>query len=330
MTRLTPGASCRKRLPNESGRRERLRRALRVVVKKTIDPNSSATRSLRRAARQFVCRAARALASPDLSDTAVHDARKDLKRARTALRLLRPALGERIYRRENALLRDVAHTLNAARDAKVLTQTLQSLRRSHRALRRDAGVAELLRTLQADQAGLRRRLREHPAKLARSRSALERLSNRVMQWRVGAHGWSVLGPAAKRIYRSGRRARPPARPRPTERALHEWRKEVKYLRYALEMLAPMRPRKVARLARQAEQLTDCLGEAHDLAMLAQKARALAKRNRANLRPLFTIIDRQRARLSLDALSSGEQLYRAKPGDWEGQLQRYWTRWRREG
>jgi len=244
------------------------------------------------------------------------------------LRLLRPALGEPLYRRENTLLRDVAHTLNAPRDAKVLTQTLQSLRRSHRALRGDADVAELLRTLQADQAALRQRLREHPTQLGRTRGALEQLCDRVMQWPVGTHDWSVLGPASQRIYRSGRRALPTARPRPTERALHEWRKQVKYLRYALEMLAPMRARKLARLARQAEELTDCLGEAHDLAILAQKARVFAKGNRAGLRPLLTIIDQQRDRLNRDALSSGEQLYRAKPRDWEKQLERYWIRWRR--
>lgn len=298
------------------------------MAKKTIEANSSGTRALRRAARHFVRRASRALASPGLSDTAVHDARKDLKRARAALRLLRPALGEPLYRRENTLLRDVAQTLNAARDAKVLTQTLQSLRRSHRTLRRDADVAELLRTLQADQAGLQQRLREHPTQLGRMRRALEQLCDRVMHWPVGTHGWSVLGPASKRIYRSGRRALPTARPHPTERALHEWRKQVKYLRYALEMLAPMRARKVARLARQAEELTDCLGEAHDLAILAQRARVYAKGNRADLRPLFTIIDRERDRLSLEALSSGEQLYRAKPRDWERQLERSWIRWRR--
>ncbi len=301
---------------------------MRDIAKKSIEANSSATRALHRAACHFVRRASRALASPRLSDTAVHDARKDLKRARTALRLLRPVLGEPIYRRENVLLRDVAHALNAARDAKVLTQTLQSLRRSHRALRGDAEVAELLHTLQADRAGVRRRLREPPARLARMRGVLEQLSGRVMQWRVGNHGWSVLGPALRRIYRSGRRALPAARARPTEQALHEWRKQVKYLRYALEMLAPMRARKAARLARQAKQLTDGLGEAHDLAVLAQKARVSAKRSRAGLQRLFRIIDRQRDRLSLDALSRGEQLYRAKPSDWQKQLERYWIRWGR--
>ena len=300
------------------------------MVKKTIDADKSATQSLRRTARYFASRAARALASPALSDTAVHDARKDLKRCRTALRLMRPALGEPVYRRENALLRDAAQALNAARDAKVLTQTLQSLRRRYRALQRDADVAALLRTLQTAQATLRLRLREHPAELARTRRALAQLCRRSSRWRVGAHGWSVLGPALKRIYRRGRHALPSARPPPTDQALHEWRKQVKYLRYALEMLAPLRPQRLARRARRAEQLTDCLGEAHDLAMLAQKAQVFARRTRVDLGPLFTIIDRRHARLSLEALSRGAKLYRVRPGEWERLLQRYWIRWHQDG
>jgi CHAD domain-containing protein len=300
------------------------------MAKKTIEADSSATHALRRMTRHFIRRAARALASHDLSATAVHDARKDLKRARTALRLLRPALDERIYRRENALLRDIARTLNAARDAKVLTQTLQSLRRSHSSLRGDRDTAKLLRTLQSDQAKLQQWQREHPAQLARARQALEQLCGRVTEWRVGTHGWSVLGPALKRIYKSGRRAQPTASAHPTDSALHEWRKRVKYLRYALEMLAPMRSRRLARLARQAEQLSDHLGDAHDLAMLVQQARLFAKRNRADLRLLFAIIRQQRERLALEALSSGERLYQATPGDWQGMLERYWARWRRAG
>jgi len=292
-----------------------------------IEVDRSGTRSVCLAVRHVVCRAARTLASPDLSDTAVHEARKDIKRSRAALRLLRPALGESIYRRENTVLRDVSHSLNAARDAKVLMQTLQSLRRNHRALRRDAEVASLLRSLHADRAALRRRLRDHRAQLVRTRGALEQLCNRVTQWRVGAHGWSVLGPALKRIYKSGRRALPD-RPRPTNRALHQWRKKVKYLRYALEILTPMRPGRLARLVRQAGQLTDSLGDAHDLAVLAARARLYAKSNRTDLRKLFTIIAAQRQRLSLEALSSGARLYHVEPNDWERPLQHYWIRWRR--
>jgi len=295
------------------------------MAKQRNEADGPGTRALRRAARRFVRGAARALAAPDLPDTAVHDARKDLKRARTALRLLRPALDERIYRCDDALLRDVARALNTARDAKVLTQTLQSLCRRHRVLRRDRHVAQLLRKLQADQVRLRRRRRDHPQALQRMGSSLEQVSGRMTQWRVGEHGWSVLGPALKRIYKKGRHARPIRSRCPTDKALHEWRKQVKYLRYALELLGSRRSRRLSRLARRAERLTDLLGKAHDLAILARRARALATRRRAPLRALFVIIDQQREGLGLEALSSGEQLYQPKPGEWQRPLERYWAR-----
>ena len=277
-------------------------------------------------ARHFIRHATRALSSHELSDSAIHTARKDLKRSRAALRLLRPALGERVYHREDALLRAAAHTLNVARDAKVLTQTLQSLRQSNRTLRCDAAVATLLRRLKAERLGLRHQLRAHPAQLARTRVALERICDRVDEWPANASGWSMLGPALKHIYHRGRNAIPTARPRPTDRSLHEWRKQVKYLRYALEILAPLRARKLTPLARQAEKLTDRLGEAHDLALLAQKARVLAAHDHIDLQHLLAIIDRRRGRLSLTALRRGEQLYQARPADWEATLWRYWRRW----
>ena len=297
------------------------------MASSTIAAGSSGTRALERVARHFARRAGRALASAATSDSAVHEARKDLKRSRTALRLLRPALGELQFRRENALLRDAAHSLNAARDATVLAQTLQALREESPVLRHDAAVVELARVLQAQEAAVRRRLRAPPSSLARTRRALERQCSRMGRWRVGAHGWSVLGPALRRIYRSGRRAVPAAQPDPADRTLHEWRKQVKYLRYAVEMLTPMRRSKMAELARQAEQLSDCLGEGHDLAVLARRARGLAKRNAVDLQPLLSCIEQRRSRLTREALAVGERLYRARPRDWERPLARYWRRWR---
>ena len=282
----------------------------------TINLDRSAMRALRRLAVRFVSRAARPLASPNPSDQAVHGARKDLKRARTGLRLLRPALGERIYRRENVVLRDAAHTLNRARDAKTLVETLQSLRRSSRSLRAAPGVAELLGALQAEHASAQRRLEGHPAELTRMREELRQLCGRADEWRTGNHGWSVLGPALKRMYRRGRRALPKTGQRASDASLHEWRKQVKYVRYALEMLKSARSGK---LARRAEQLTDTLGDAHDLTVLARKARGFAKRNRIDLEVLLVVTERRRNRLAADSLRSGEEFFGDKPRDWERYL-----------
>jgi len=285
----------------------------------TIDRDRSATRALRRMAGRLVRRAVRALASAEPSARAVHAARKDLKRARTVLRLLRSVLGEPIYRREDLILRDAAHALNAARDAKMLTETLQSLRRRVPSLRESRHVAELLGSLEVEQVNMQRRLGNQPSQLTRTARQLRRLGARADGWHVGRHGWSVLGPALKRLYRRGRRALPPTHLPPSDASLHEWRKQVKYLRYALEMLRAGRSGKLARIARRAECLTDSLGEAHDLAVLARKAHAFAKRNRGDLGPLFVTVERRRTRLAVDSVRSGAELFAEKPRDWQREL-----------
>jgi CHAD domain-containing protein len=58
---------------------------------------------------------------------AVHEARKDLKKARAVLRLARPALRSKAYRRENGALRDAGRLMSAARDADVLVTTMEGL-----------------------------------------------------------------------------------------------------------------------------------------------------------------------------------------------------------
>ena len=64
-------------------------------------------------------------ADPDAANEAVHDARKDIKKARALLRLARPDLPEATYRDGNEALRDIARSLTAAREADVLTETLE-------------------------------------------------------------------------------------------------------------------------------------------------------------------------------------------------------------
>ena len=72
------------------------------------------------------------------ADARIHDARKRIKRARAALRLLRDALGESVYQRENAALRDAARPLSEVRDAKILIDALDELARRQPQLDRNA------------------------------------------------------------------------------------------------------------------------------------------------------------------------------------------------
>jgi CHAD domain-containing protein len=85
--------------------------------------------SIRQTARDELVEAIRLLRDdyPDDPVTAVHEARKNLKKTRALLRLARPGLGSETYRRENWAIRDAARLISGARDADVMQQTLTRL-----------------------------------------------------------------------------------------------------------------------------------------------------------------------------------------------------------
>src|SRR6266511_1746767 len=83
---------------------------------------------------------------------AVHEARKHLKKTRALLRLVRPALGRKAYRRENDALRDIGLALSGTRDADVRVATAQKLA-EHAAGRLPADVFDALREALAAEAG---------------------------------------------------------------------------------------------------------------------------------------------------------------------------------
>ncbi|HVW45851.1 MAG TPA: CHAD domain-containing protein, partial [Solirubrobacterales bacterium] len=92
--------------------------------------DEDAATGVRRVIASRLERAAERLRDPlegDALAEAIHGARKDLKKARSALRLVREELGEKTFDRENQELRDAARLLSASRDAEVKLATLTTL-----------------------------------------------------------------------------------------------------------------------------------------------------------------------------------------------------------
>ena len=83
---------------------------------------------MRRVARGRLDSAVERLRDPDADEVeAIHEARKDLKKLRSTLRLVRPVVGEEVYQRENERYRDASRRLSETRDAQVLAETIDSL-----------------------------------------------------------------------------------------------------------------------------------------------------------------------------------------------------------
>jgi len=169
---------------------------------------------------------------------------------------------------------------------------------------------------------------------------------RVAGWRLPERdGILAIEPSLKDLYRAGRRRRLIAVDSGGDaHAMHRWRKRVKELRYAAEMIdrsdevghfgqgkgkRDKRARKrarargeadfVRRLARRADELGELLGADHDLVMLAERVRADGSRDPATGRmprkirkALLELIERRRRRLRGKIMRAGRRLYRDPP------------------
>ncbi len=261
----------------------------------------------------------------------VHETRKAIKRLRALLRLLQHALGKAAYTRESDALRELAQRLSGARDAEVMLATLDGLIARHpRALGRRAGVRQLRARLMSEQRHLEQLALEAPAARSAAIAELLVLREHICAWSLPDRpGIQLVERDLKKLYRQGqKRHRRVLRGKGDQvRAMHEWRKRVKDLRYAAEMLRRRDSRKHRRaderlreLAKRADALGEMLGEDHDLAVLAQRLRAGRQAAREDTwhtgretrKTLLKAIAKRRKALRKRALRDGARLYRRSP------------------
>jgi CHAD domain-containing protein len=287
-------------------------------------------RGVRRVARKEIDAALDGLTKRSISDEDVHEARKLLKRTRAALRLVRPAVGDRAYRRDNAALRDAARPLSEIRDARILVDAFDAVAKGARLSDR--------RAWRPFRAGLAaERARRHATTLRR-RGALRRIRKklatarkRIGNWAGQGGGWEVLGAGLERVYRAGRKTFARARRKPAVARLHAWRKQVKYLWHQLQLIEPIWPAILRDLGDQAHRLSDLLGDDHDLAMLEERLRRSPARPRgAAGEKLASRIATRRAALESKAVTLGARLYEESPRAFVERLAGYWRAWRAEG
>jgi CHAD domain-containing protein len=262
------------------------------------------------------------------SDTfadSVHEARKDLKKVRSVLRLVRDELGDEVYRRENERFREAGRLLSGARDAEVKLATID-------ALRKQDGKMPTKKTLRRYIGSLRAERDEHAAAdghVERAATEIEAAAGAVGDWSLETDSWELVAPGLGRCYRRGRNRFRDTRQDPSVENVHEWRKRVKDLWYHLRILKPIWPELLEETADQAHQLSDRLGDHHDLAVLAEDARSRRDRfdAEADLEALLSAIDRRQGELLDDALAIGARLYAEKPKAFVSRLEGYWSAWR---
>jgi CHAD domain-containing protein len=263
-------------------------------------------------------------------DEAVHEARKDLKKLRSLLRMVRGGLGKGFYSTENKRFRDAGRRLSAARDAEVKVETLELLQERFSDQLDGVELGTYKKALQDESKAASSEIDPAARPVAESVEAIALGRNRITGWRLKPPGWDLVGPGLIRTYRRGRKGMQRSLADPSGENVHEWRKRAKDLWYQLRILQEAWPELIGPTADQAHGLGDLLGDHHDLEVLVEDIRArrdVAFERRKDAKRLRKLAARRQRELLSKAFDLGERLYAEKPKAFGRRFEAYWLAWR---
>lgn len=256
---------------------------------------------------------------------AVHESRKDIKKIRSALRLVRDQIGDDVWRRENGHYREVAGGLSGFRDAEILVAAL-------------GGVTERLGTEDDPFAAFREQLEKENREaqggsletaMTEAAAALVTGRPRIDALPLEGDGWGLIGPGLHRTYRRGRKRLRTAQEDASVTNLHDLRKRVKDLWYQVRLIRDADKHMLGALADHAHDLSDHLGDDHDLALLREtvQRRRVAFAGPEEKRLLLEQIEQRRGELEFAATSLAERIYSDEPKRFNRRLEKRWDAWR---
>jgi len=279
---------------------------------------------------------------PQPSADAIHDARREFKRLRALVRLTRGSMDKLVRNREDQALRNAGRALAHSRDASALLGTLESvfgtLAPEDRKSRRISPEGRRMLHQIRDEWRTNAERGLDPMEIKAMVKLLRDMKRRV--WLPGGSGtgdwYATIGLGLRRTYRQGRELFTVSDSigllNAGDELWHETRKRAKTLGYQLRFLRKIWPGTLNAIAEQLEEVSDHLGEDHDLALIRLRlAQILLPEADFELYSvarlqLIRTIDRRRRRLQNEALRRSRLVYLEQPRRFLKRIQCYWDCW----
>ncbi len=263
-------------------------------------------------------------------DLATHEARKNFKRLRALLWLVRDEIGAETFQRENACFRQAALRLATLRDSAVMLATLDQLK-THYATHLDeeafAGIRARLLAWQAQVSSIH--LQEGNT-FAEVVEILQAARPRFAALPLTRTDFAAFAGGLRHVYRQARQRMKQAYATRQAEYFHEWRRRVKYLWHQVELLALLWPPVMAEMARELHHLATLLGEAHDLVVLQEMLTVQSESfgEEADLPLLLELLGQRQTALETAAFPVGKRLFAERPSSFVARLGVYWEMWQR--
>jgi CHAD domain-containing protein len=261
----------------------------------------------------------------------VHDTRKNFKKIRTVLRLVRSNLGEESFQVENSFYRSTGRTLSDLRDSSVLILTFDKLLKNSE-----------LEMSNFDFSVFRNFLIEKHKNISAAKSKKSIVINslstdlllsrsRVFDWSFSGDSFRIIKKDLLRIYENGQTFMYAVLSEAVKENVHEWRKRVKDLWYTIRILSNLWPEIMSPLVILLGKLSDTLGDANDLFLLKERIISNESKFKDNqhTRELINFIDKRIIDLLREARSIGRKIYSENSNYFIGRMKNYFDIWRSE-
>lgn len=251
----------------------------------------------------------------------VHETRKHLKKARSALRLASGEIERKVWKREDRSLSKVGQLISEVRDAEVRLQTVRQLREFSRGRKRSFRETEELLAFELDS--FLAAFSEWPEE---AKQMLTQTLDRIRAWPLDDLRCGHLRKCVQKTYKRGRQALEAAIKKTSTKNLHAFRKRAKELGYQLRILRPLAPAVFQELNDELKAIGQYLGQVHDLAFVAERLSSIGSVRKQGDRTLNALIESREKELERTAIALGERFYAERPRQFARRISRYFAEW----
>lgn len=280
--------------------------------------------SLRRVGAKQLRQALRRLLPETAESPNVHQARKAFKRFRALLLFAKPGFDPGVFERLDGGVRDIARCFAHARDRQAMRETVATIeaRCADPQIRRVTAALKTILLAEPESGGL--------AAHGSQSKALDKLREidrkfRAMPIRIAE--FQDLAKGLTSVYEKGRDGMKARRDGldDTDEAFHDWRKSVQRHWRHLQLLSAAWPGVIQQQAKLARELSQLLGDDHDIAILRDFAlnRRMALGTKQDLAAFSRFCGTLQVSLRVSASARGERLFAEKPGAMAKRFAIYW-------
>lgn len=259
-------------------------------------------------------------------DESIHEARKNFKKLRAVIRLVRFELGYDLYKKENILYRDTSRLLSGIRDAAVMVESVDYLKKQYPNEIDKSYSKELRRKLSLHARRVRAQFKKNNDLISAIKNILEVHIQEVRDFPLNKRNFRLVAPGMKLVFERGLNGLAEAKVNPSAENFHEWRKRAKYLWYHTRIFENAWPEYMNPLADKLSSLSDILGREHDLAELRDLINLDAdlQIDESNCSKFLNYLGQARLILQAQAMTIAPYIYSETSEQFVYRIESYWN------